>query len=100
MEIHFWGFYEHINADRVSRFPIFLLLKFSGLVKNTKAYQQWPSEEYLLSLKVPANNTQRIEINKVQDSTKPTIQMHFHDFVEIYKLLPYYMVDTLPTFMR
>ncbi len=70
------------------------------MVKNTKAYKNWPSEEYLLSLDVPANNTQRVEINKVQDSTKPILQMHFHDFVEIYKHLPYYMVDTAPKFLR
>ena len=69
-------------------------------MKNTTAYKKWSSDDYLLKLDVPEANTQRIEINKIQDSTKPTLQMHFHDFVEIYKDLPYYMVDTLPEFMR
>ena len=69
-------------------------------MKNTTAFKKWSSDDYLLNLNVPKESTQRVEINKVQDSSKPTISMHFHDFVEIYKDLPYYMVDTLPEFMR
>ena len=69
-------------------------------MKDTDAYRNWQKDEYLMSLDVPPNSKQRVEISKIQDSSKPIISMNFLDFVEIYHDLPYYMVDTLPEFMR
>ena len=69
-------------------------------MKDTDAYRNWQKDEYLMSLDVPPNSKQRVEISKIQDSSKPIISMNFLDFVEIYHDLPYCMVDTLPEFMR
>ena len=69
-------------------------------MKETDAYRNWQTDEYLMSLDVPPSSKQRVEITKIQDSSKPIISMNYLDFVEIYHDLSYYMVDTLPEFMR
>ena len=74
-------------------------LKMSGAVKSFPAFQKW-SDDYFLSLDIPADNLVLVETKKKENRKQKTKEMHFKDFVNSYNATEQYMVETVPAFLQ
>ena len=73
-------------------------VKMTGAAKISPAFELW-SDEYFLSLDIPADNLVLVETKKKENRKQKTLQMHFKDFVNSYNDSEQYMVETVPDFL-
>ncbi|XP_076466730.1 tRNA wybutosine-synthesizing protein 5-like [Babylonia areolata] len=74
-------------------------LKLSGVARNSRAVRLW-TDDYLLSLDVPADSVVQLETMKKEDRQQGTEEMHFHQFLKIYNATEHYIVDDVPAYLR
>lgn len=83
-----------INYFKTSR-PV----KFAGVLKSARPVTNW-FDDYLLALDIPTDSVVQLETVKKETRTQDILEMHFHEFLRKYNETEYYLVDTVPPYLR
>ncbi|KAL8599253.1 hypothetical protein ACOMHN_007968 [Nucella lapillus] len=74
-------------------------LKLTGVARSSRAVRLW-TDDYLLALDVPAGTVVQLETKKKESRQQESVEMHFHQFLQIYNQTEHYMVDNVPEYLR
>lgn len=74
-------------------------VKMKGAAKMSAAFGKW-NDDYFLTLDESSKHQVSVETKKKENRQQPQENMQFKEFVKSYNDSEYYMVDSVPTFLR